>query len=124
MFSLVVFIVLTNTIAGTENIDKDHLVLAKLNSAKRRDIIFKVALPSVVPWIIAAMRVSFAYALAGAVVGEMFLGQEGLGYLITAGSGVFNVSLIFAALGMTIAIAFIVDRLMGLLEKRILRWRA
>jgi len=124
VFSLVVFIVLTNTIAGTENIDKDHLVLAKLNSAKRRDIIFKVALPSVVPWIIAAMRVSFAYALAGAVVGEMFLGQEGLGYLITAGSGVFNVSLIFAALGMTIAIAFIVDRLMGLLEKRILRWRA
>jgi len=123
VFSLVVFIVLTNTIAGTESIDKDHLTLAKLNSARRSDVILKVALPSVIPWIIAAMRVAFAYALAGAVVGEMFLGQDGLGYLITAGSGVFNVAQIFAALGLSVFIAFIVDRLMGVMERRVLRWR-
>ena len=123
VFSLVIFIILTNTIAGTENVDKDLLILAKLNNATRKDVILKVALPSVVPWIIAAMRVAFAYALAGAVVGEMFLGQEGLGYLITAGSGVFNVAQIFAALGLSVGIAFIVDRLLGLMEKRVLRWR-
>ncbi|MER5908912.1 ABC transporter permease [Streptomyces sp. NPDC001982] len=124
VFSLVVFIILTNTIAGTESVDRDHLTLAKLNSASRLDVITRVALPSVLPWILAAMRVAFAYAIAGAVVGEMFLGQEGLGYLIVAGSGVFNVSQIFAALFVAVAIAFIADRLMALAERRLLRWRA
>ncbi|HEY0639998.1 MAG TPA: ABC transporter permease [Pseudonocardiaceae bacterium] len=124
VFSLVVFIVLTNTIAGTQSVDRDHLTLARLFSASRRQVIVKIAMPSVLPWILAAMRLSFAYALAGAVVGEMFLGQRGLGYLIVAGSGVFNISQVFAALVVTVIVAFLFDNLMAVAEKRILRWRA
>jgi NitT/TauT family transport system permease protein len=123
VFSLVVFIVLTNTIAGAQSVDKEYVVLARLLKASRLDIIRKVVLPSTVPWIIAAMRLSWAYALAGAVVGEMFLGQEGLGYLITAGSGVFNIAQIFAALAITVVIAWFVDNGIRLAERKILRWR-
>jgi len=124
VFSLVVFIVLTNTIAGTQSVDRDHLTLARLFSANRAQVIVKIAMPSVLPWILAAMRLSFAYALAGAVVGEMFLGQRGLGYLIVAGSGVFNISQVFAALVVTVIVAFLFDNLMVVAEKRILRWRS
>ncbi len=123
VFSLVVFIVLTNTIAGSQDVDRDYLTLARLLSANRWQVITKVALPSVLPWILAGMRLSFAYGLAGAVVGEMFLGQLGLGYLIVAGSGVFNIALIFASLVIVIAIAFVADALMALLERYTLRWR-
>ncbi|MPZ28265.1 MAG: ABC transporter permease subunit [Micromonosporaceae bacterium] len=123
VFSLVVFIVLTNTMAGTQSVDGDFLRLSRLLNAKRRDIILKVVLPSTVPWIFAAMRLSFAYALAGAVVGEMFLGQRGLGYLIVAGSGVFNISQIFAALVITVCIAYVLDSAAGLLERNLLKWR-
>jgi len=123
VFSLVVFIVLTNTIAGTQNVDSDHLRLARLFGASRRQIVFKVALPSVTPWILAAMRLSFAYALSGAIVGEMFLGQRGLGYLIVAGSGVFNIAQVFAALTVAVVIAFFFDLLMARGEKMVLRWR-
>jgi NitT/TauT family transport system permease protein len=123
VFSLVIFIILTNTIAGTQSVDRDHLVLARLLGATRAETIRKIVLPATVPWIIAAMRLAWAYALAGAVVGEMFLGQEGLGYLITAGSGVFNIAQIFAALAITVAIAWVVDNLIRLGERRILRWR-
>lgn len=123
VFSLVVFIVLTNTIAGAQSVDREYVVLARLLKATRVDVIRKVVLPSTVPWIIAAMRLSWAYALAGAVVGEMFLGQEGLGYLITAGSGVFNIAQIFAALAITVVIAWFVDNGIRLAERKILRWR-
>lgn len=123
VFSLVVFIVLTNTIAGAQSVERDHLVLAKLFRATRRDIVFKIALPSVLPWIMAAMRVSLAYAISGAVVGEMFLGQEGLGYLIVAGSGVFNISQVFAALVVVVIIAYMLDSLFRLVERRLFRWR-
>lgn len=123
VFSLVVFIVLTNTMAGTQAVEGDYLRLAKLLGARRRDIVTKIVLPSTVPWIFAAMRLSFAYALAGAVVGEMFLGQRGLGYLIVAGSGVFNISQIFAALIITVIIAYLLDNGAGVIERRILKWR-
>ena len=123
VFSLVVFIVLTNTMSGTQSVDPDYLTLAKLLSARRRQIIVKIALPSVLPWILAAMRVAFAWAIAGAVVGEMFLGQDGLGYLIVAGSGVFNIAQIFASLVITVAIAYIADRVLWRSERYILRWR-
>lgn len=123
VFSLVVFIVLTNTMAGTQAVEPDFLRLSRLLGAKRRDVILKIVLPSTVPWIFAAMRLSFAYALAGAVVGEMFLGQRGLGYLIVAGSGVFNISQIFAALVITVFIAYVLDNGAGLLERRLLKWR-
>lgn len=123
VFSLVVFIVLTNTIAGAQSVDREYVVLARLLKATRVDVIRKVVLPSTVPWIIAAMRLAWAYALAGAVVGEMFLGQEGLGYLITAGSGVFNIAQIFAALAITVVIAWFVDNGIRLAERKILRWR-
>jgi len=123
VFSLVVFIALTNTLAGTQAVDADHLRLAKLLGARKSDIIRKIVLPSTVPWIFAAMRLSFAFALAGAVVGEMFLGQRGLGYLIVAGSGVFNIAQIFAALIITVFLAYLLDLSAGVLERRILRWR-
>jgi NitT/TauT family transport system permease protein len=123
VFSLVVFIVLTNTIAGTQSVDKDHLILTRLLGGTRAETVRKIVIPATIPWIIAAMRLSWAYALAGAVVGEMFLGQEGLGYLISAGSGVFNIAQIFAALAITVAIAWVVDNLIRLAERRILRWR-
>lgn len=124
VFSLVVFIVLTNTISGTQNVEPDHLRLARLFNARRTQMVFKVALPSVTPWILAAMRLSFAYALSGAIVGEMFLGQQGLGYLIVAGSGVFNIAQVFAALTVAVAVAFLCDLLMARAERWVLRWRA
>jgi ABC-type nitrate/sulfonate/bicarbonate transport system permease component len=87
-----------NTIAGSQDVDRDYLTRARLLSANRWQVMTKVALPSVLPWILAGMCLSFAYGLAGAVVGEMFLGQPGLGYLIVAGSDVVNTALIFASL--------------------------
>lgn len=123
VFTLVVFIILMNTIAGTQDVDQDHLTLAKLSSARKGQIIMKIALPSVLPWILAGMRLSFAYGLAGAVVGEMFVGQRGLGYLIVAGAGVFNVAQIFAALSVTVLIAFLADVVFAVVERRSMRWR-
>jgi NitT/TauT family transport system permease protein len=123
VFSLVVFIVLTNAVAGTQSVDREFIVLAQLLDASRITIIRKIVIPTVIPWIFAAMRLAWAYALSGAVVGEMFLGQKGLGYLIQAGSGVFNISQIFAALAVTVAIAWLFDNLLRFAERWILRWR-
>jgi NitT/TauT family transport system permease protein len=121
--SLVVFIVLINTLEGTANLDADIVALSRLLGAGRTKLAIKVILPSTLPWIVAGMRLSIAYAISGAVVGEMFAGQSGIGYLIQAGSGTFNVPEIFAALVTIMIVAWIIDSLGRWAERRVVRWR-
>jgi NitT/TauT family transport system permease protein len=123
VISLVFFTALLNTISGTRAVEPSHITTARLYGAGRWDIIQKVVLPSTVPWIITAGRLSLAHALAGAIVAEMFLGQQGLGFLIAQGSGVFNMGVVFAAIFASLVMAAIVAWLGDLLENHLLRWR-
>jgi NitT/TauT family transport system permease protein len=45
-FTLVYFILLVNTLAGSKNIDNDILSIARLMGATRRILLWKVILPS------------------------------------------------------------------------------
>jgi NitT/TauT family transport system permease protein len=121
--SIVIFIVLTNTIAGAQSVDADYLVLARILGATRRERLIMIVLPTTVPWVVAALRISWAYALAGAVVGEMFLGQKGLGYLISSASGSFNIASVFAVLFVSVMLAWVIDSAIRFGEKRLLAWR-
>lgn len=123
VISLVLFTALINTISGTQSVDRNYITIARLYGANRWDIIWKVVLPATTPWIMTAARLSLAHALAGAVVAEMFLGQQGLGYLIAQGSGVFNMGVVFAAIFASLVMAAILNALGNLLENHVLRWR-
>ena len=63
------------------------------------------------------MRLSIAYAVDGAIVGEMFASQKGIGNLLTAGQGDFNMAEILAGL---LAVA-IVDAIGRYAEAKFLR---
>jgi NitT/TauT family transport system permease protein len=123
VISLVLFTALLNTISGTRAVDPNHIIIARLYGASRWDVVWKVVLPETVPWIITAARLSLAHALAGAIFSEMFLGQQGLGYLIAQGSGVFNMGVVFAAVFASLVLAVIFEQLAQLIQKRLLRWR-
>jgi len=121
--SLVVFIALTNTLAGAQSVERNQLTLARLYGASRAQMILKVILPATVPWILAAGHLALANALSGAIVSEMFLGQNGLGFLIVTSSGLFNMAGVFAAIFMAMIVAAILDWLGSMLETYLLRWR-
>jgi NitT/TauT family transport system permease protein len=122
-FSLVVFILLVNTYAGAKNVDQDLVIIARLLGASRRQLTLKVILPASVPWIFAGFRLGVAYALVGAVVGEVIVAQAGLGFLISAAAGVFNTTGVFSALIILMAIAMLLNELMKVAERKLLRWR-
>jgi NitT/TauT family transport system permease protein len=123
VFAIVVFVLLVNTWQGARNVDPEIVTISRLLGASRTQIILKVIFPSTFPWIIAGMRLSIAYALGGAVVGELFSSQEGIGYLIAAGSGVLNMGLVFAGVVVVMMIAWLADNVSTWAEDRILRWR-
>lgn len=65
-----------------------------------------------------SLRLRFALALAGAVVGEIFMAQRGLGVLIDESVHHFNASGVYAAVIVLGAIALAADGLLALIERR------
>ena len=122
-FSLVVFILLVNTHAGAKNVDQDLVIITRLLGASRRQLTMKVILPASIPWIFAGLRLGLSYALIGAVVGEVIVAQAGLGFLISAAAGVFNTTGVFTALIILMVIAMLLNELMKVAERKLLRWR-
>lgn len=120
VFSIVVFIFLTNAYAGARSVDRTHVTLVRLLGASKRQLVTKIVAPTSLPWIIAAARVGFAYAVAGAVVSQMFFGQKGLGYLIVSASQSFDVATVFAAILVTLIFASVLDLTAEFVERRLL----
>lgn len=65
-----------------------------------------------------SLRVRFALALAGAVVGEVFMAQRGLGLLIDESIHHFNANGVYAALIVLGIVALVGDLLLAHLERR------
>lgn len=65
-----------------------------------------------------SLRLRFALALVGAVVGEIFMARRGLGVLIDESVHHFNASGVYAALIVLGAIALAGDGLLALIERR------
>lgn len=121
-FTLVVFILVLNTLAGARSVDPDLQVVARLLGASRRQLFVKVILPAAAPTIFAGLRLGLVYALLGAVVGEMLAATKGLGYLLTFYAGSFNVAGLMAMLLVLALLATALNEIMRALERRMLRW--
>ncbi len=122
-FSLVYFILLVNTLGGAKNVDNDIMTIAQLMGASKRDLLWKVTLPSALPWIFAALSIALTYSLLGVIVAEILASNQGLGYLIAASAGNFNTAGVFAALVVLAIIAWAFSTGMRKLEARLLRWK-
>jgi NitT/TauT family transport system permease protein len=122
-FTLIYFILLVNTLGGAKNVDNDIMTIAQLMGASKRDLLWKVTLPSALPWIFAALSIALTYSLLGVIVAEILASNQGLGYLIAASAGSFNTAGVFAALVVLAAIAWLFSTGMRKLEGWLLRWK-
>jgi NitT/TauT family transport system permease protein len=117
------FPVLINTIGGVRAIDRDLLRAARAFCASDRQIFTTLVIPGSVPFILTGVRQAVALGLIGVVVGEMFGGSEGIGYMVVYGGNTFQTDTVF--LGVTIIafagimLAWLAERL----ERHFSRWR-
>ncbi len=122
-FTLVFFILLVNTLGGAKNVDTDILTIAQLMGASRRDILWKVTLPSALPWIFAGLNIGLTYALLGVIVAEILASNQGIGYVISSGAANFNTAAVFAGLVTLAVVAWLFSAVMRKVEARLLRWK-
>lgn len=123
VFMICFFVIVVNTISAIESVDRELVTVARLLGATDSDIRRKVVIPSAVPWIFAAIRISVGNAFGGAVVAEMVAGQGGLGYMVSAAAALLNLRDVFVAVVLVMVIAYCCDVLLLRVERRLLRWR-
>ncbi|MEK7412454.1 MAG: ABC transporter permease [Planctomycetota bacterium] len=123
-WSIVFFVVFYNTYAGIQSVDPDLIRAAKTMGSSKFRIFWHVIIPSVFSWVFAALRVSVAFALVGAVVGEFVGSTQGLGYHMEAARGVLNSNRVYSILVILMVVGVVLTEASKLIERRLLRWRA
>jgi NitT/TauT family transport system permease protein len=117
VFSFVVFIFLLNTVQGLREVDRDLIDLMRSMRASPSFIARRVQFPSMVPWLIAAARISIGLALIGSVLGELLGANQGLGWYVEFSGGRLDTTGVFAGLTALMFIAVAMNWAVSLLER-------
>jgi NitT/TauT family transport system permease protein len=119
----VFFVVFMNTLAGLRSVSPSLLNVARVMGANRRQLLGKVVFPSAIPNVLIAMRITVPEAMVGAIVGEFIAGNRGIGYLINSASNQYNTASVFAGIIAILVVVLLMDTLVSVLERRLMRWR-
>lgn len=87
--SIAIFGTILNLYTGFKETSSDMQKLIYTLHGTKKDVLFKVLLPSTIPLQISIMKVNIGLCLVGVVIGEFLASRQGLGYLIIYGSQVF-----------------------------------
>lgn len=123
VFITAFFPVLINTIGGIRAIDRDLLRAARSFCASDRQIFITLAIPGAVPFILTGVRQAVALGLIGVVVGEMFGGSQGIGFMVAYGGQTFATDTLFVGVLILAFAGIALTSLAEQLEKRFSRWR-
>ena len=123
VFITAFFAILVNTVSGVRNIDQDLLRAARAYCASDWQIFTTLALPGAVPFILAGLRQGVALGLIGVVVGEMFGGSRGIGFMVAYGGQTFATDTLFVGVLIIAFAGIVLTWLAELLERRFSRWR-
>lgn len=114
-------ITIINIYNGFTQTDKNFLILLKSFKAKKKQIFFKVILPSNKNVFINALKINISMSLIGVIMGELLVSKEGLGYLIMYGSQVFNIDLVITSVFILGIVSYLMYYLITLIEKKLIK---
>ena len=119
-----VFIVIMSAAAAVESVKAEHLLVAKSYGATRRQIIARVYLPSMMPILLEALRISMIFNFTGVLIAEMYASRTGIGQLIANWGENFQMPQLFAGVIFLATVAIVLNESVRALEARCGTWRA
>jgi NitT/TauT family transport system permease protein len=119
------FPVLANTTLGLSSVDRNLADLFRLYGASRWQVLWRLNLPSAMPYILGGMRIAGGLSLIGAVVAELAAGSAGAGsglaYRIAESGYRLNIPRMFAALLLLSAAGIVIFFALSLVSHLLLR---
>jgi NitT/TauT family transport system permease protein len=121
--TLVFFIVFFAVYHGVREVNPVLISNARMLGASKRQLLRFVYLPSATAWVFSSLHAAVGMAFVGAVIGEYLGSARGIGYLILQAEGVFDINTVFAGVLVLTACALVLDWVVTIAERRLLRWR-
>jgi len=122
-FLLGVFPIVVNTARGVKGVDPKLVQVARSFGAREAQIFYKITLPASVKAVMAGLRLGLGQTLLGVIIGELFVGNAGLGYEISYYGGLERTDQMLAAVVVTGLLGIVLTGLVGLIERQIDAWR-
>ncbi len=107
---------------GFQSVDPDMVRLIKSMGAGKAMIFWHVKLPAALSEFFSGLRIAVAYSIVGAVIAEWLGGFSGLGVYMTRVRKSLSYDKMFAVIFMVSAISLLMMALVGLAQKKIMKW--
>lgn len=122
--SLGVFFALTNaTFAGVRSIDPAQFEMAKTLGANQRQLITRVAIPSILPNVFSGLVQGMSTACTSLIVAEMIGVESGLGWYITWQKNWAKYDKMYAGIIVICLMFLAVNFLLNFIKNRALKWK-
>lgn len=118
------FPTLVNAVVGLRSVDPAALDALRALDASPAQLLWRLRLPSSLPYLFAALRISVPLALIGAVVAEFLSGDGGMGQLILIANGDLDTATLFAAVAVLVTMGVTLTAVLAYGERRVLFWHA
>jgi len=118
------FPILSNTTLGLKSADFNLVDLMRLYGASRWQILWRVRLPTALPYLLGAMKIAGGLSLIGAVVAEFVAGSgtaTGLAWRIVEAGNRLEIATMFAALALLALLGIAIFAAFSALEWLLLR---
>ncbi len=116
------FPMLVNSVVGLRSVDPSALDFMRALDASRWQVFWRLRLPSSLPYVFAALRISVPLSLIGAVVAEFLSGTSGMGQLILIANGDFDTATLFGAVVVLAVLGVALTAVVSYVERRVLFW--
>jgi NitT/TauT family transport system permease protein len=121
---LTFFPVAINTLRGLRSPDPNAVELMRSYAAEPREVLWKVRVPSAMPYIFTALKISASASVIGALIGELPAGfQNGLGRALLTFSSQFAVQSkkLYGTVIICALVGILFVTVVGLVERRLVR---
>lgn len=101
-----------------KSVEEDKIKLIHTLGGTKKDVLWRVVLPSNIPSMISLMKVNIGLSLVGVIIGEFLAAKAGLGYLIIYGSQVFKLDWVIMSIILLCILATLLYKGLGVLERK------
>lgn len=115
--------ILINATHGARDVGRNLIRAAQMMGASDRDLVLRVVLPNALPAIFTGMRLGLGVAWTAVIVAEIVAVKSGLGYVLWDAYYVGRMDVVLADMVSIGLAGFLSDRLMLLVQARVLHWR-
>lgn len=122
-FFSTIFIVIMSTTTAVESVKVEYLTVARSYGATTAQTAFRIYLPSMLPVLLEALRISMIFNLTGVILAEMYASRDGIGHQIATWGENFQMKQLLAGVVMIAAIAIVFNELIRWVETRCSHWR-